>query len=778
MTSSLDDRVRSMIDDARSQAPAPIPWSEIETRSPTIPIDRRSPVPVRRSMVIGAVGLVAILVVSLVTLTLVDDHSPSDTPAADPTRALSTLRPGEVAIPTAVPSGVLIDPVIVRTDAENSWTFTDETGRRRGSVTVLSQLEPSSGSRATSRIGDVDWQIDRGTANTWYIAQFADATVVVDATSFTPDEIEPLIAGLHAGPTASHPGGVFDPRNNAAVAATAVPAVFVRAAMVNGRLCFAAYDDDMLRIDGCLLDPLNAHVLDGVEVDDGIAILAEFGTAASADGLPRQTVIGVTLDDVPAVSIFFTNGNRIEVPATDNARDLDVHMFVAQHDDGPMESVTVASRQSTSSSTTDPPGTNTSGTIEHDPRVDPLDEWVEQAPVINQRTLPNGMDVEVRRSNDTYADLFGIEWDAPTGTARKCLGDAALFVPNPGADPATTDSFDSAWSVVPWWDDIDQGRQVHPAFGPEAGGPAFFVVKAPDTVTEVAVLVDATEVDRARVANGVAIVTAEPQRLPSVPLNPALDSDAANAEVLDVPTPTFRWFTGTDVIGDIPYPSVVVPDQVEYENLCTPGPDTGSGLPFPGEQPDDSVLAADALSDRVRLLFDPSIALTDKPVDLLDDATGVATTDQGANSRTDATTPQLYLGMVSFIAPDDAWFTYSILTASDVHRVRFGRARLVNQQWQFTRATLCQDIAAVGGTCGNTTPPERPPGITETWIADKETWIDNRPVFDPAQSQCVFPFTLLVPRVILSSEDAFLRATADCTGDATIDFTAKNLVVL
>lgn len=65
-----------------------------------------------------------------------------------------------------------------------------------------------------------------------------------------------------------------------------------------------------------------------------------------------------------------------------------------------------------------------------------------------RRTLPDGQDFVVRLSTEPYATVFRLSWTAPTGSAKRCLGDHAVFLGVPG----DIGSWGPAWVAAPWFD--------------------------------------------------------------------------------------------------------------------------------------------------------------------------------------------------------------------------------------------------------------------------------------------------------------------------------------
>src|SRR5258706_8758011 len=65
--------------------------------------------------------------------------------------------------------------------------------------------------------------------------------------------------------------------------------------------------------------------------------------------------------------------------------------------------------------------------------TDPADIYLGTTTEINRRGLSNGQNSAVRLSAKSHASGFGRSWTAPTGSAKPCLGDHAMFLGVPAA---------------------------------------------------------------------------------------------------------------------------------------------------------------------------------------------------------------------------------------------------------------------------------------------------------------------------------------------------------
>lgn len=319
MSTNFDERIRSVLADARSQAPAPVGWSDVVER-PIAPAPTARP-RFGRVLVAAAAGLVMVLVAGLAVIAQRD--SDVDAPSLTAAQSLSQIEPGEAALPTDVPEGWSIEPLI--NDGQLSWNFVDPATGRTGGVGVGGPLEAAP-SQAVVDVAGIEWEVLESVSS--YRNGFELGSVVVYAPGFGFGEIEPLLAGLRPGPPADHPGGVFDPRSDGDVIVSADDGT-LRAAVVNERVCWAFFELDEIRTTGCSLDPLATPAPSEVSLDDGIAILMQFGIGTSIENERNDTVIGVTTTDIAEVELEFTDGETITAPTSDPTGALGVRFFVA-----------------------------------------------------------------------------------------------------------------------------------------------------------------------------------------------------------------------------------------------------------------------------------------------------------------------------------------------------------------------------------------------------------------------------------------------------------------
>ena len=75
-----------------------------------------------------------------------------------------------------------------------------------------------------------------------------------------------------------------------------------------------------------------------------------------------------------------------------------------------------------------------------------------------------------------------------------------------------------------------------------------------------------------------------------------------------------------------------------------------------------------------------------------------------------ANTAEYQLNDLVFTSPTEAWFMYEIHTTTvGVLGNRFGIVRLVDGDWRFARAVVCQDLSLAGAPCSPAVNDIQPP---------------------------------------------------------------------
>ncbi len=328
---------------------------------------------------------------------------------------------------------------------------------------------------------------------------------------------------------------------------------------------------------------------------------------------------------------------------------------------------------------------------------------------VYERTRSDGTDIIVRTADRPFADFVDVQWTAPTGSAEMCFGDSAvLFGFDVGDELSWTArgrSFIQAETpigVITSTRDLQQPGSID---------GFLHLLRTPDGTASVVVTAHGGEVaDRAPAMNGYAVID-------------VMDSDVFGDGG------ELRWpridALGPDgaVIGSATLDEARVGlDTTPAE--CMPPPRPPQPLPPPGDQPANPTAAEESIRSRHALLVDRSIDGADKPDDLLTDDTGVsealAQVDAGQYAASAAGAAYRIDDLV-FVAPDHAWFRYTIDAPTGLFDNRFGQAFLVDGSWQITRDTICNDLALAGGTCEPAPDYEEPPTDPD-WIAAIEEW--------------------------------------------------------
>lgn len=323
--------------------------------------------------------------------------------------------------------------------------------------------------------------------------------------------------------------------------------------------------------------------------------------------------------------------------------------------------------------------------------TDLADPYLEATTELYRRSLPDGQEFAIRVSDASYASVFGMVWNAPTGSAEACLGDHALFF----GIPSVMRSWGSAWTAERWFNEQRSTQPVvlQSSMAIDENSPlpgAYFVLRTTTDAAEIVLFAsDGTQVDRAPVSNELAVAV--------------MPSEAwREGDIIDKMTVRLVAADGQESApvqlsyGDQTYPAE-----------CGPGEPPQRSLPAAGEQPADPEAAEAQIRERHALLIDRSLAADEKPADLLDDNTGVddaiAVMDDGPFAE-QAASATYAIDELVFTTPEEAWFRYTITTSASTFADRFGQAIFNGQVWQITRATLCQDLALAQAPCS----PESP----------------------------------------------------------------------
>jgi hypothetical protein len=139
--------------------------------------------------------------------------------------------------------------------------------------------------------------------------------------------------------------------------------------------------------------------------------------------------------------------------------------------------------------------------------------------------------------------------------------------------------------------------------------------------------------------------------------------------------------------------------DLAWQKDCSPPPPS---LPPAGDQPDDSTSAEAEIRSNFELLYNRDVAFEDKGEQLLDDTAGIqdAIDQMQAGGFADVANTAVHtMTDLVFVSPNEAWFTYDLETQFGGFPNRFGIAYLIDGEWRFARAVVCQDLALTGTAC-------------------------------------------------------------------------------
>ncbi|MEM8620424.1 MAG: hypothetical protein AAGF73_11965 [Actinomycetota bacterium] len=362
------------------------------------------------------------------------------------------------------------------------------------------------------------------------------------------------------------------------------------------------------------------------------------------------------------------------------------------------ESPTNASVESTVS-----PQTSEAGTAS--------DEWfLVDTNRVYERTRTDGSNIVVRTADRPFADFADVEWSAPTGSAELCFGErTVLFGFGVGDETQWTargrfTEPDQPISAIVTTPDLQQ---------PSSSERTVTLLNVPaGAATIVLTAHDGDETDRAPVQGQYAVIEF---------FGP---DHRDESDDLEYPTVTALDADGAVIHSASLFEVRSNPDWAPPE--CVPPPRPPQPLPPPGEQPADPAAAEASIRSRHALLVDRSIDSDDKPDDLLTDNTGIdaALEKVDAGQYSDSAAGAAYtIDELVFVAPDHAWFRYTIDAPTGLFPDRFGQARLVDGSWSITRSTICNDLALAGGRCEPEWTYEAPP-IDPQWAEANDEWHD------------------------------------------------------
>lgn len=313
--------------------------------------------------------------------------------------------------------------------------------------------------------------------------------------------------------------------------------------------------------------------------------------------------------------------------------------------------------------------------------------------LLYERVLGNGIRLRLQ-VGQTWTDHWSVAGWTPAGY---CTPNREARITFDGAGLV-----DIAGAAL--YSDLYKGLQVQPGdVGWADDHPIrYLVVQADPAVTEVAVTWDDGLSDRVAVVDGIAVLVVEP----------------ATSDPYGVWRREFT-FEVVDAGGmrllardDLDYS-----DDPDHRAGCNPPPPE---LPAPGEQPDDPAEAEQALRERFALLWDLNVERDGKR-SVLDDWSGVEAAVEavlaGGFAET-AAAAEHRIEEVVFTSPTDAWFRYALLTDIASFYERYGTATLIDGDWQFPRAVMCQDLSLGGGTCEPGFEPILPPSWFERFPED------------------------------------------------------------
>jgi hypothetical protein len=132
---------------------------------------------------------------------------------------------------------------------------------------------------------------------------------------------------------------------------------------------------------------------------------------------------------------------------------------------------------------------------------------------------------------------------------------------------------------------------------------------------------------------------------------------------------------------------------------CMPPPPGPPPLPEPGEQPADAAAQEAVIRERFAYVFGPDNM--EKLVEAVDDPSGLDVLPTELKDRHPAAigNVEYELGELVFTSPDVAAYVFRPVVSGRALPWQIGGARLIDDEWMITRATVCSMYQLGGARC-------------------------------------------------------------------------------
>lgn len=372
MIDQLDKDIHNLVGHAAVRAPDPVPWNDVLSRA--VSPGTCTAVPTQRRYVgafIAAAAVVVVLVggIALANRPRGDDSVVSNSAPTTAERSSAALRPlealseGDIIVPTVMPDGWTLSPLVVHVPGLTMFDATDADGRTIGASTFFatdgsdSDVLADSVDRVTTLAG-VEWAV----RETDFVTTVGNTRIIVGSPNeIDPTFIESFVDGLRAGLRAEYPAGVFVVESDGIETAVSQSGTQLRVESIGAFTCHAVVDASGSSSGDCSIDPFDTTRSPTIALDNGIAVLSTSGegrtqNAVDADAPVIETTLnaaGITTSNIDAVEITLVDGTVVTLPTQDLSGQFSHRYFVltaviagdAFDGAGPIASIRIATNE-------------------------------------------------------------------------------------------------------------------------------------------------------------------------------------------------------------------------------------------------------------------------------------------------------------------------------------------------------------------------------------------------------------------------------------------------
>lgn len=350
----LDRSVTRVLAERFDDADEPQPWSAVMERATEAPLRSAEPSssPARRRWPLVAASLLLAVAGVAALSTIVRDSDPAVSelppPSLDsivldgvgPTRPLSSLAEGEVAVPTVLFRDLALQPLVLEDAWESSWVAHRDDGVRRESDVDISVRTSSNAGEINSpdfelSAGGVDWAVwSFGPAFHNAFVRLGDGAVSVSVQGVALGDLEALLDGLRAGEPDAHAAWSYDSESDGRLVARSSDGQYsLEAGFVGEWLCSTTHVLRQLPLPTSCVIPEPGED-DSMVIQSVARGLAAEGGSSDIDDPQRVTVFTAGFVSVDAIgaNIAHVDDEIVFALAEDLSGDFDVRFFLGVHE--------------------------------------------------------------------------------------------------------------------------------------------------------------------------------------------------------------------------------------------------------------------------------------------------------------------------------------------------------------------------------------------------------------------------------------------------------------